>query len=284
MKKYDIAVVGGDKRTACMASVLAKRGFEVICYGITSLTANAKLYHAASLKEAFLKAPVIVCGIPFAKNDCLYFEQETNPIPLTEVQRLLRKNHKVFGGVIPEDFKRLCHKRDIACFDFMQEEPLTLFNAISTAEGAILEAMLHQSTQLHQSSALVLGYGRCGKVLAHKLSGLSACVTVCCASPIELAAAHALGFETLPLTELSAQIGNYEYLFNTIPAPVLNRECLEELNPDALVIDIASNRVGVDYEAASQLKRNVLFCPGLPGKYSAVSCAEKMTEFVLSKI
>ncbi len=284
MKKYDFAVVGGDKRTAYMASALAKRGFEVACYGTTSIPVNDKLYQAASLKEAFFKSPVIICGIPFSQNDFLSFEQETFKIPLTEVQRLLRKNHKVFGGVIPEDFKRICAKRNIDCFDFMSEEPLTLFNAIATAEGAILEAMLHKPTQLHQSPVLILGYGRCGKVLAHKLKGLSAYVTVCCASPIELASALSLGYETLPLTQLPENIGHYEYIFNTIPALVLTEECLREMNSDALIIDIASNRIGVDYEAAAKLERNVLFCPGLPGKYSAVSCAEKMVEFVLSKM
>lgn len=284
MKKYDIAVVGGDKRTACMASVLTKKGYEVLCYGTLSLPVTEKLYHAATLKEALFKAPVILCGIPFAKKDCLYFETDTPAIPLTEFQRLLRKHHKIFGGVIPEDFKRICTKRNIECFDFMAEEPLTLYNAIATAEGAILEAMLHKPTQLHQSNVLVLGYGRCGRVLAHKLAGLSAYVTVCSASTTELATAASLGFQTLPLEELSRSLGNYEYLFNTIPATVLTSECLMEMNEESLVIDIASNRIGVDYEAAEQLKRNVLFCPGLPGKYASLSCGEKMVEFVLSKI
>lgn len=284
MKKYDIAVVGGDKRTACMASVLANKGYEVLCYGTLSLPVTEKLYHAATLKEALLKAPVIVCGIPFSKRDCLYFETDLPEIPLTELQRLLRKSHTIFGGVITEDFKRVCAKRNIHCFDFMSEEPLTLYNAIATAEGAILEALLHSSTQLHQSNVLVLGYGRCGRVLAQKLAGLSANVTVCSASPIELATAISLGFRTLPLSELTQNIHQFEYLFNTIPATILTQECLTEMQPDSLIIDIASNRIGVDYEAATLLNRNVLFCPGLPGKYASVSCAEKMAEFVLNNI
>lgn len=283
MKKYNIAVVGGDKRTACMASVLAKKGYEVLCYGTTPDIGD-KLYHATTIKEALLKSPVILCGIPFAKNNCLYFATDIPAVPLTELQRLLRKHHKLFGGVIPEDFKQVCAARNIACFDFMQEEPLTLYNAIATAEGAILEALLHKSTQIHQSKVLVLGYGRCGRVLANKLKGLSADVSVCSASPTELATGVSLGFHTLPLEVLSRSIGKYEYIFNTIPATVLTSECLTEMNADSLVIDIASNRIGADYEAAARLKRNVLFCPGLPGKYASMSCAEKMTEFVLSKI
>ncbi len=284
MKKFDIAVIGGDKRTACMASVFAKRGYNVIYFGICETSITDNIHPAASLKEALAKAPVIICGIPFEKKGSLYFEQSDVNIPLTELQRHLRKHHKLFGGVIPTDFARICEKRKIDCYDFMQEESLTIYNAIATAEGAILEALLHKPTQLHHSNTLVLGYGRCGRVLAHKLSGLSAHVTVCSSQPTELATAVSLGFRTLSLTALQQEIGRFEYIFNTIPARILTDGCLAETAPDSLIIDIASNRIGVDYEAAALLRRKALFCPGLPGKYAPLSCAEQLADFVLKKM
>lgn len=284
MKKFDFAIVGGDKRTACMALVLAKKGYDVICFGTVKYATNDKIHYTNTLREAITNATVIICGIPFEKDGGLYFEKELPRVSLTELQRLLRKHHKIFGGVISEDFKRVCEKRNIGCYDFMQEEPLTIFNAAATAEGAILEALLHKDTQLHQSKALVLGYGRCGKVLADKLKGLSVRVTVCSAQVEELALAASLGFSVLKLSELSQQINPYEYVFNTIPVTVLTKEVLKEMKDDALIIDIASNRIGVDYEAADLLKRQAIFCPGLPGKYAPFSCAEKLTEFVLNKI
>lgn len=284
MKKFDFAIVGGDKRTACMAQVLAKKGYNVICFGTVKYATNDKIHHTNTLKDAITNASVIICGIPFEKDGGIYFEKELPRVPLTELQRLLRKHHKIFGGVISEDFKRVCEKRNIGCFDFMQDEPLTIFNAAATAEGAILEALLHKDTQLHQSKTLVLGYGRCGKVLADKLRGLSVQVTVCSVQPEELALAASLGFQVVNLSELSQQINCYEYVFNTIPSTVLTKACLKEMKEDALIIDIASNQIGVDYEAADLLKRRALFCPGLPGKYAPFSCAEKLTEFVLNKI
>lgn len=283
MKKFDIAIVGGDKRTACMASVFARKGYSVTCFGTMKIPVDNRVHHSPTLQDAVTGAPIIVGGIPFEKKGCLYFEEALPPIPLTELQRMLRKHHKIFGGVIPEDFRSICEKRKISCYDFMQEEPLTLFNAIATAEGAILEALLHKSTLLHQSRILVLGYGRCGKILADKLKGLSAHVTVSSAQAGELALASALGIDTLPLAALPQRIDCYEYVFNTIPATVLTRSCLEKMDSHALVVDIASNRVGVDYEAAALLKRNILFCPGLPGKYTSLSCAEQLTEFVIQK-
>ena len=284
MKKYDIAVIGGDKRTACMASVFAGQGYNVICFGTLKVSGSDTIPHAGSLKEALSKASIIVCGIPLEKDGFLSFGEDLPPIPLTELQRLLRKHYKIFGGVISEEFKSMCEKRQIGCYDFMQEESLTISNAVATAEGAILEALLHKPTQLHQSETLVLGYGRCGKVLAHKLNGLSAHVTVCSAVVQELATAAALGFQTMPLSDLPQRIHSFEYLFNTIPATVLTEACLAKIKGDALIVDIASNRVGVDYEAASLLRRNVLYCPGLPGKYTGLSCAQQLAEYVLKKI
>lgn len=284
MKKYDFAIVGGDKRTAGMAIVLTEKGYRVICFGTLNTLDNDKIHQAHTLREAISEAPVIVCGIPFEKNGNLYFEQDTPKTPLTELQRLLRSHHKVFGGVIPKDFKSICEKRNIRCYDFMQDRPMAIFNAIATAEGAVLEALLHKDTQLHQSKVLVLGYGKCGSILAHKLGGLSAKVTVCTAQTQELATAAASGFDTLPLSELEPKIHSFEYLFNTIPATILTKALLEKTATNSLIIDIASNRIGVDYDAAHLLNRNVLYCPGLPGKYANLSCAEKLAEFVINRM
>lgn len=284
MKKFDFAIVGGDKRTAGMAHVFAKRGYDVICYGAVGCPTNENIYHAETLQEAISKAPVIVCGIPFQKAGELYFEEDALKTPLTELQRMLRKMHIIFGGVIPEDFKRACEKRNIGCYDFMLDEPLAIYNAVATAEGAILEALMHKNTHLHQSKVLVLGYGRCGRVLADKLKGLSAQVTVCSEQPQELATAAALGFQTMPLTKLPKGVKHFEYIFNTIPSTVLTESCLRNMKEDSLTVDIASNRIGADYEAAASLKRKVLYCPGLPGKYASLSCAESLADFVLNKI
>lgn len=281
MTRFDIALIGGDRRTACMAPIFMKKEYRVVCYGTLKI---ANEYRAHSLKEALENAAIIVGGIPFEKNGCLYTQQDIPEISLAELQRCLRKHQKVFGGVIPESFRRLCEEREIDCYDFMKEEYLAIYNAIATAEGAILEALSHKDTQLHQSPVLLLGYGKCGKVLADKLKGLSACVTVASSDAKELALASSLGFTVLPLSQLQQKIGCFEYLFNTIPACILNRSCLESLNKDSIIIDIASNRVGVDYECAKALNLQALYCPGLPGKYAGISCAGYLVDYVTGKL
>lgn len=290
MAKYDIAILGGDKRTACMSPILAEKGYRINCFRTVDIpysqTAESKIFFTDSLREALDSAPVIVGGIPFIKSDCLYCEQAVGctAVHVSDIQRNLHKQQKIFAGVIPESFRRICEEREIGCYDFMLDEPMTLYNAVATAEGAILEALLHKNTNLHGSASFVLGYGRCGRLLADRLKGLHACVTVCSNDVNELALACSLGFETLHLSKLQQKIGCCEYIFNTIPACVLNSKCLEKLSCNAIVIDIASNMAGADYEAARQLNVNIHFCPGLPGKYAGESCAKYLTDYVINRI
>ena len=283
MSATDFTILGGDRRIAYLAPVLAARGYHITCYHTASIQKcdHPHIHPAASLKKALENTSIIIAGIPFAQNDLLYCEDTSLPIHISQLQRYLRKHHKVFGGVIPDDFRRNCEERGIACYDFMSDEPLALSNAVSTAEGAILEALLHKGTVLHHSKVLVMGYGRCGKALVSKLLGLSARVCVCSAFAEELALASLLGADTLPLSALHEQIAEYEYVFNTIPSCILNRECLTRVSPAALIIDIASNRSGVDYTAADDLGIHILFCPGLPGKYAPESSATHLADYIL---
>lgn len=277
MAEYDIAVIGGDKRTAYMIPFFMERGYRVTGYRIyrrNDMEIEMDGY-ADSLKQAVESAEVIVGGIPIEKKGI---------VNLKELSRHIRKCHKIFGGVIPEAFRQECSERGIACFDFMKEESIAIFNAVATAEGAILEALLHKQTNIHHSKTLVLGYGRCGKVLCGKLKGLSAYVTVCGNHSAELALAEAFGMETLPLKHLREKIGEFEYIYNTVPALVLDEGILEKADKDALIIDIASGRGGLDYEEAEKRQLKALHCLGLPGKYAGKISAKRLSEYVIGKL
>ena len=56
---------------------------------------------------------------------------------------------------------------------------------------------------------------------------------------------------------------------------------LKKVRKDALIVDIASGKGGVDYAAAKRCGVRALLCPGLPGKYAPKASAEGMSDFVL---
>lgn len=286
MKQYDIALLGGDIRNTYMIPYFLKKGYKVICYGTESIPLKEKnlLTYAETWQEAVEKSDCIIGGIPFFKNGTVFFKENLPDLKQNDLYLCLEKGQTLFGGVIPEDFLALCDKKEVNCYDFMADETLAIFNAVATAEGTILEALKHQTTNIQSSKSLVLGYGRCGKILAEKLKGMNADITVCSQSETELAYAEAFGFQTLPLYHLKEKIHKYEYIYNTVPSVILKKDILTQINNDALIIDIASGLGGVDYASAEKLGLRAYHCLGLPGKYAPKISAKRLVDFVIHKI
>lgn len=284
MEQYDIALLGGDTRTAYMLPYLLEKGYRVICYGIAKIGEVQGQIVAKSLQEAVESSKCIVGGIPFLKGDTVFSCQELPDLQKEEFYRHVRKGQSVFGGILPDELIDICKEKGVFCYDFMKNEPYVIRNAIATAEGSILEALLHQKTNIHGSRTLILGYGRCGKALAQKLKGLDARVSVCSRCKEELAYADLCGMKTLSLKDLKKCIADYEYIYNTIPTVVLSKDILVKIRKDALVIDIASAPGGVDDEVAQRIGVNVIHCYGLPGKYAPKMSAKGLVDYVIQNI
>ena len=284
MKLYDIALIGGDARTAYMEMYFKKSGYSAICYGTEKIDGDDHVVnYAKSLKEAVEQARVVVGGIPLFKGGLLNVKQKIEAVTEDDLLKFMRKDQQLFGGVISSGFAKRCEEKGIYCHDFMKDEDFVIFNTIATAEGTILEAIKNQKTNLNGSDGLVLGYGKCGKVLAEKLRGIGHRVTVCARKQSDLAQAEAFGLSALPWNELDMQIGNYEYIYNTVPVVVIGEKLLSRMEKDVIILDIASAPGGVDYDKAKELGIKALHLPGLPGKYAPKISASMMTKLVISK-
>lgn len=289
MKEYDVAVIGGDRRLACMKQFLRQQGLRVITYAVTEEQKEDTTI-AGSLREAVRSADAVVCGIPLLKGNGLNTAVPKPDLTLPEFTQCLLNcagettPPVLFAGVIPAELKKQCAEAGIPCHDFMEEETLAIANAVATAEGAIAEAVINSEKNIHGSKSLVLGYGRCGKVLCDKLKGLSADVTVASHCGEEIAYAQAFGVKTLPLALLEKEIHQFEYVYNTIPATVLGKEVLKSMQRDVLVIDIASAPGGVDTGAAKELEIHALHCLGLPGRYAPAESGRNMAQYLIKKL
>jgi dipicolinate synthase subunit A len=98
------------------------------------------------------------------------------------------------------------------------------------------------------------------------LRGLGANVTVAARKERDLASVFAAGLEPLPLDQLARRIGEAELVFNTVPAMVLPRSIIERMNPECVILDVASAPGGTDFQAASERGIRGLLAPSLPGK------------------
>ncbi|HWP50458.1 MAG TPA: dipicolinate synthase subunit DpsA [Clostridia bacterium] len=272
----DIAVFGGDKRQVYIAQALAEKGYPVCTFQLLEAVQGGHCTELHKLGDMFHQCNVLIGPIPLTKN-VMPAEQ------LTAIfSRLLQEEHVLIGGVMPPALAQFCKREKIACYDLMQNEKIAILNAVATAEGAIMEAIQNSVINLHGSNCLVLGYGRCARVLAEKLKGLSARVTVSARGDEALAYAQAAGMQPVHLSGIKEILPHSDFVFNTIPALILDKCCLERLNPLTVIIDIASAPGGVDYDYAGQKKLNAKLCLGLPGKIAPKISADILTDQIIT--
>lgn len=283
--KYDFAVFGGDLRQWYFAELLSQKGYSVITYGIENLSDEKQSATASSLKEAVLNSEILVGPIPFTKNrHTIHSKISKSDFDITHFEDLLQNGQMLAAGCLSDEICQKCIDKGVSCFDFMKDNTVVKFNSTVTAEGAIVEALLRSPVNLPDSECLVLGFGKCATALAQKLQALSAKVTVCARKKSARTVADTEGFDTIDFLQLTSNIGRYQYIFNTVPSIVCSKRELEQMNEDAVLIDIASAPGGVDYRAASELDRVAVLCLGLPGKYAPKSSAEALINALLNQI
>ncbi|MDD5994109.1 MAG: NAD(P)-dependent oxidoreductase, partial [Clostridiales bacterium] len=134
------------------------------------------------------------------------------------------------------------------------------------------------------SRCLVAGYGTCGAVLAHKLGQWKAQVTVMERKKKKRDIARSYGFDAVSFDDDKNHMGNYDVIFNTVPAHVLTEKLLKKVKQEVTIIDIASRPGGVDFEFCQKRGIHAKLCLGLPGKYAPKSAAGILMEVIKKTI
>ena len=142
--------------------------------------------------------------------------------------------------------------------------------------------MVNSQITLHGSKCLVLGFGRCGKVLANMLKGIGAKLSVEARSQADLAYIESYGYRPVALGELYECIDQYDFIFNTIPTMVLDEMKLRNMQQDCIIIELASKPGGVDFCVAKRLGIKVIDAQSLPGKVAPKTAAKIIFDTILN--
>ncbi len=276
---YDYAVIGGDLRQTYLTEMFARGGGRVCHFALCEKPKEGRA--ADSLSELCGAAPCVVGPIPFSKNgDVLNQSAQAQALPIDQILFHMHDGQTLAAGCISEDFRRKAVQKGVRVFDLMKDPQLSVFNTMATAEGAICEAIKRSPFNLRHSFCAVLGYGKCGSTITSYLKGMN-CHVYAAANPLEERARAALvADEAGSLKQFASFAGKFDFVFNTVPAPVMGQEILEKIKPSAVIVDIASAPGGVDYEAAEKRGLCAVLCPGLPGKYAPASSAEAMKKVI----
>lgn len=252
MQKNVLCIKNGDARQQYLARMMEEDGYRVtVCDTVCS---------------------------DFGEYDVVLLPMLSQQLDLERIAGKLRSGQKVFGGMFPAFFEEACMAKGVCCYDYTEEETIAVKNALATAEGAIAEAICLGDENLHGSRSLVIGFGRCGKILADRLLGLHSLVTVLETDEEKRTQASVYGFET---KKSFLESEDYAYLFNTAPSFVLDREGISHLREGTVIIDIASGGGMADHEYCREKGIREKRCPGLPGRYAPKSSARILYEYVV---
>jgi dipicolinate synthase subunit A len=276
-----------------MAASFLSKGYRVATYSLAEPVNNyvdlqaaaiSKNYGLAhTLSELFENCTILIGPIPMSR-DQITIQSKNTPQDFTiaHAAYLLREYHILMGGDIPVPLTELCESKHIPCYDLMKDEKIVILNAIATAEGTIMEAIRSSDQNLHGSNCIVLGYGRCAKVLAQKLKALDALVTVAARNREALAYATASGHNAIQLSTMKCILPSFQFIFNTIPSFILDKDCLNLVDPHAVIIDISSAPGGIDFDYAASLKLNAKLCLGLPGKVAPKTSSDILVTEIIT--
>ena len=262
-----IAILGGDARLAELAEMLKKDGYEVCTWGLTLHNAPNPTH-----LERAIEADTIVLPVPLSREKG-YLNCEERKLPLKELWAALRPEQRIYVGNISAEDRVEALSYGLVVQDYFTREELAVQNAVPTAEGAIAAAMEGTRVTLHASPCLILGFGRIGKLLAHRLKGMGAEVSVSARRLEDLAWIDAFGYRALHTNRLCGKLGEFRVVFNTVPHIVLDEALLQELRGDCLLIELAS-RPGFDRAAAEKRGLSCILAGGLPGKVAPESAAK----------
>ena len=268
----EIGVVGGDQRQAELARILSAGGWQVAAYGLPDRTGTEEE------RKRALAAPAVMLPLPLCRGDgCVNWSAE--PCSVETLWRELRPGQRVLAGQVPPEAAEEARKLGLTVTDYFQWEPLTVANAAITAEGAVETALTHLRGTLLGRTCLVLGFGRIGRLLSFRLSGMGARVAAAARKSEDRAWIRAYGWEALDTGALSGRLGCFGAVFNTVPAPLLDGELLEQLPRECLLVELAS-RPGIDASAAQAQGLACVQGRGLPGRLAPEAAAAALRDAV----
>ncbi len=258
------AIIGGDERQIYLYRRLRADGHTVRLCGFEK---NGGHIPCVSVADALFGAHCIILPLPSSKDGkTVWMPLSDSEVYLSDITAAASSKALFLTAGLKLGTAREC--------DYFAREELTVLNAALTAEGAISQALCNTPFSLMGARCLVIGFGRIGKLLCHRLAPFGCSITASSRREEVLSWIDAYGYCRLHTTEVGEHLGDFDIIFNTVPHPLLNEDELKRVKPGAIIIELASPPYGVDLDAAKRLGVNTLLASGLPAKTAPQTAAD----------
>jgi dipicolinate synthase subunit A len=277
-------VIGGDKRTEHLAALLLRDGHRLRSFALERAALPPEISRESCLQSCVYGADCVLLPLPAERGGRLHAPLSAEELGMPALIEALWPGQLLIGGALQEEMVTAALRGGLRVADLLRQPALAVGNAALTAEGAIGRLIEHSERALWGGRALVLGWGRIGRILALRLSALGAQVTVAARSARDRAMAQALGCAAVDYVELDAVLGDFDFIVNTVPARVLTEGMLCLIRPDALLLELASPPGGFDRTLAQNIGLHALAAPGLPGETAPEAAALLLRQAVYAAI
>lgn len=278
------AVIGGDLRSLYLAGSLAQDGYKVITAGLEGCDLPPCVTGCTNISQTISLADCVVLPLPVTTDgNTLNAPFSRVRIQLEEVLGALSPQHYLAAGGISTPIADELTARGVTVGDYLCREELAVLNSVPTAEGAVALAMEELPITLRNARCLVTGYGRVAKALASLLLAMGARVTVAARKCGDRAAAETMGCVAVDIAKMTT-VGDFDVIFNTVPAKIFTDEVLAAFSPSTLIIDLASRPGGVDFSAAAARQMKTVWALSLPGRVAPKSAGDIIKHTVLNML
>lgn len=273
-------VAGGDERQIYAAIKLAEK-YNVYIFGLENSDADTgKAKKIENINEIIKKADCLILPLPVSQEGIfLNTPLSDRKITLSSLSKALNPRGIILGGRFTPSAQELL--TPFETIDYSQREVFSVLNAVPTAEAAIKIALENSRKCLYKSKILITGFGRISKALIKSLNGLGAEITVAARKKADLCWSEFAGCNTVNIKNMESESTDYDFIFNTVPAPVIDEKIIKRLKPEALIIDLASKPGGVDFECAKQRGIRTIHALSLPGIHFPETAGEIIAATVL---
>lgn len=262
-------VAGGDARQIYLAEKLAHK-YNIILTGFDKFEGEANNIISDKIPDRI--ADGIILPVPVSSDGCTLntpFSDEN--ILLADLIPKIIRNGTAYGGKFSDVSRQIFSERGIDTVDYSAREDFSVMNSLATAEGALQIIMENSERMICSMRILITGFGRIGKCLADRLCKMGADVTAAMRKKSDMAWADIYGCRFADINNKAVFSKYYDVIINTVPDMIINREIIDNLYRNVLIIDLASMPGGVDFDYAASKGIKTIHALSLPGKKVPVS-------------
>lgn len=201
---------------------------------------------------------------------------------IDKILPFVNKDCILYGGMVSDGFRYECDKQGVVIFDYLKWDSVTYQNAVLTGKGIIKQAVENKAV-IEGSDCLVTGYGFCGKALALLLKEAHADVDVMVRRKYLADEIRYAGYGFVDMKAcMNHSFEKYSYIFNTVPALVIDSKLIDRLSKNAMIFDIASAPGGTDFSYCKNKGIYAVNSLGIPGRVYPKEAGEIIAVAVIS--